>query len=147
MALHDSAVSVFDTKYTYTFWRPVTAIRAGDTDGNPRTIADGEWISFLNTPPYPDYTCGLTTNVGAGFEVLRRYFRTDSLPYTLTAAGHTRSFSRLAEADAEAVSARVFGGMHFRTGCQRGTLQGRQVGRFVIQHSLRPLERGRGPKA
>lgn len=145
MALHDSAVSVFDTKYTYTFWRPVTAIRAGDTDGNPLTVADPDWISYLNTPPYPDYTCGLTTNVGAAFEVLRRHFRTDALPYTLTAAGLTRSFKRLAEADAEAVSARVFGGMHFRTGCRRGILQGRQVGRFVIQHSLRPIKHGHWP--
>ena len=66
MAVHDSAVSVYDTNYTYNFWRPVTAIRAGDTDGNHSTVADSEWISFLNTPPYPDYTCGLTTNVGAG---------------------------------------------------------------------------------
>lgn len=145
MAVSDSAVSVFDTKYTYNFWRPVTAIRAGDTDGNPATEADATWISYQNTPPYPDYTCGLTTNVGAGLEVLRRYFRTDSLPYTMTAAGLTRSFSRLAQADAEAVGARVFGGMHFRTGCARGIIQGRQVGRFVIQHSLRAMDdRGHG---
>ena len=147
MALHDATVAVFDTKYTYRFWRPVTAIRAGDTDGNPLTVADRDWISYQNTPPYPDYTCGLTTNVGAGLEVLRRYFRTDALPYTLTTpAGLTRSFKRLAEADAEAVSARVLGGMHFRTGCRRGILQGRQVGRFVMQHSLRPLSRGHWPK-
>lgn len=143
MALHDATVAVFDTKYTYNFWRPVTAIRAGDTDGNPLTVADPEWISYQNTPPYPDYTCGLTTNVGAGLEVLRRYFRTDTLPYTLTtAAGLTRSFERLVEADAEAVSARVFGGMHFRSGCRRGILQGRQVGRYVIEHSLRPVKFG-----
>lgn len=144
MAISDSAVSVFDTKYQYNFWRPVTAIRAGDTDGNPATAPDPSWISYQNTPPYPDYTCGLTTNVGAGLEVLRRYFRTDYLPYTQTAAGLTRSFSRLAEADAEAISARVFGGMHFRTGCVRGITQGRQVGRFVIQHSLRPLDQDHG---
>jgi hypothetical protein len=143
MALHDSAVSVFDTKYTYTFWRPVTAIRAGDTDGNSATEADASWISLLNTPPYPDYTCGLTTNTGAGLEVLRRYFRTDTLPYTLTAGGLTRSFARLSQAEDEAVSARVYGGMHFRTGCERGIIQGRQVGRFAIQHSLRELKPAR----
>ena len=141
MAISDSAVSVFDTKYTYNFWRPVTAIRAGDTDGNSATEVDPAWISYQNTPPYPDYTCGLPNNVGAGLEVLRRYFRTDYLPYTQTIpAGLTRSFARLAEADAEAVNARVYGGMHFRTGCERAKIQGRQVGRFVIQHSLRPLD-------
>lgn len=139
-ALSDAAVSVFDTKYTYTFWRPVTAIRAGDTDGNPKTPADAAWLSYQNTPPYPDYTCGLTTQTGAGMEVLRRYFGTDDLPYSLTAAGATRSYANLMEAEDEAVDARVFGGMHFRTGCARGIIQGNQVGRFVIQHSLRSLK-------
>jgi hypothetical protein len=144
MAVHDSAVSVFDTKYAYTFWRPVTAIRAGGSDGNHATAPDAEWISYLNTPPYPDYTCGLTTNTGAGLEVLRRYFRTDDLPYTLTGAGATRTFARLSQAEAESVDARVFAGIHFRTGCARGIIQGKQVGRFVIQHSLRPAKRNRG---
>jgi len=144
MAAHDAAVSVFDTKYTYNFWRPVTAIRAGDTDSNPATAPDPDWISYQNTPPYPDYTCGLTTITGAGLEVLRRYFRTDELPYSLTAAGATRSFATLSQAEAEAVNARVFGGMHFRTGCVRGVIQGNQVGRFAIRHSLRPLPHGKG---
>ena len=143
VALHDAAVSVFDTKYTYHFWRPVTAIRAGDTDHNPATEADPNWISYQNTPPYPDYTCGLTTQTGAGLEVVRRYFHTDEIPYTLTAVGATRSFATLSQAEAEAVNARVFGGMHFRTGCVRGVIQGNQVGRFAIRHSLRPLPRGK----
>ena len=60
------AVTVFDTKYTYNFWRPVTAIRAADTDGNPLTVPDGDWLSYQNTPPYPDYTCGLTNADGFG---------------------------------------------------------------------------------
>jgi len=141
MALSDSTVAVFDTKYTYNFWRPVTAIRAGDTDGNPATDADPSWLSYQPTPPYPDYTCGLTTNTGAAVEVLRQYFGTDAIAYTFTAAGNTRSYSSLSEAAAEAVDARVFGGMHFRTGCVQGVRQGTQVGRFVIQHSLNPLKR------
>jgi hypothetical protein len=141
MAISDSAVSVFDTKFTYNFWRPVTAIRAGANDGNSATEEDTNWLSYQNTPPYPDYTCGLPNNVASGMEVLRRYFRTDYLQYEQTiASGLKRSFSRLSEAEAEAVNARVYGGMHFRTGCERAKIQGRQVGRFVIQHSLRPLD-------
>ena len=143
LAQHDATITVFDTKYTYNFWRPVTAIRAGATDGNPATAADPAWLSYQATPPYPDYTCGLTINSGASFEVLRRFFGTDDIAYTLTAAGLTRSFSSLSQAAAESVDARVFGGMHFRTGCAVGVKQGEKVGRFVILHSLKPLK-GKG---
>jgi hypothetical protein len=141
VALHDATITVFDTKYTYNFWRPVTAIRAGATDGNPLTDPDPNWLSYQATPPYPDYTCGLTNNTGAALEVLRRFFGTDDIAYTLThPAGLTRSFSSLSQAEAEAVDARVFGGMHFRTGCVQGIRQGNKVGRFVIQHALKELK-------
>lgn len=141
VALHDGTITVFDTKYTYNFWRPATAIRAGATDGNPDTAPDPNWLSYQATPPYPDYTCGLTNNTGAALEVLRRFFGTDDIAYTLTAAGaNTRSFSSLSQAEAEAVDARVFGGMHFRTGCVQGIRQGNKVGRFVILHALKPIK-------
>jgi hypothetical protein len=143
MALSDSAVAVFDAKYTYKFWRPVTAIRAGDTAGNPATAPDAAWLSYQGTPPYPDFTCGLTTNTGAAVKVLRRFFGTNDIAYTLTVGTLTRSYSSLSQAAAESVDARVFGGMHFRTGCVHGVRHGEQVGRFVIQHELRPLK-GRG---
>jgi hypothetical protein len=139
MANADAAVTVYDTKYTYNFWRPVTAIRAGDTDGNPFTFADATWLSYQNTPAYPDYTCGLTNNTGSGLAVIRSYFGTDRIGYTLTTPGGiTRSFDSLSQAGFESVDARVFGGMHFRTGCLLGLIQGGQVGRYVFQHSLRP---------
>lgn len=146
MALSDAFVSVFDTKYTYNFWRPVTAIRAGDTDGNPATEADPAWSSYQPTPAYPDFTCGLTINAGAAVEVIRRQFGTDHLPYTLTVAGLTRSFATLSQAGDESVDARVFGGMHFRTGCELGLRQGEKVGRFVTLHALKALKpRRAGP--
>lgn len=142
MAQADAAVATYDTKYTYNFWRPVTAIRAAGTDGNDATVPDASWLSYQNTPPYPDYTCGLTTVAGAATEVLRRYFGTDDIGYTLTTPGGiTRTFTSLSQAAADAVDARVFGGMHFRAGCVRGVRQGEQVGRFVIQHTLRPLKK------
>lgn len=145
VALHDDTVTVFDTKYTYNFWRPTTAIRAGATDGNPATDPDPNWLSYQLTPPYPDYTCGLPNNTGAALEVLRRYFGTDDIAYTLTASGLTRSYSSLSQAEAEAVDARVFGGMHFRTGCVVGIRQGEKVGRFVILHALKEIKgKGKG---
>ena len=144
LAGHDAAIAAFDTKYTYNFWRPVTAIRAADTDGNPATVADPDWLSFVVTPPYPDFTCGLTNATGSGFEVLRRFFGTDDVAYTFTAAGITRSYTSFSQAGAESVDARVFGGMHFRTGCELGLKQGAKSGRFAFQHYLRPLNPGKG---
>jgi hypothetical protein len=140
MAQSDSSIAAFDTKYTYNFWRPVTAIRAADTDGNPATVADPAWLSYQVTPAYPDFTCGLTNASGASFEAMRRFFETDDVGYTFTASGITRSYSSLSQAGNESVDARVFGGMHFRTGCERGLKQGEQVGRFVARHYLKPIK-------
>lgn len=139
LASTDSTIAVFETKYHYNFWRPVTAIRAADSDSNPFTVADPAWLSYQVTPPYPDYTCGLTTNVGSVTEVLRQYFGTDKIAYTFTAAGITRNYQRLSDADEDAVDARVYGGMHFRTGCEQGIRYGGKVGKFMVQSQLRPL--------
>jgi hypothetical protein len=139
VSVNDALITVFDTKFTYNFWRPVTAIRAADTDGNPATTPDPAWLSYIPTPPYPDYTCGLPNVVGASTETLRQYFGTSALPFTFTAAGITRNFRYLPDVDADAVNARVFGGIHFRTGCVQGIRQGSRVAKFVSQHELRPL--------
>ena len=144
----DASISVFDTKYTYNFWRPVTAIR-WTNDGNPFTESDPAWLSYMPTPPYPDYTCGLTTITGSTNAVLRQYFGTDAVRYTLSATipqaaplppeTLTRSYRTLSQASAEAVDARVFGGMHFRDGCEQGVRQGTKVARFAFEHYLKPV--------
>lgn len=164
----DGLIQVFDTKYTYNFWRPVTAIRWTGSDGNPATTPDGSWLPLFSfpgpwsTPPYPDYTCGLPTASGANVEVLRRYFGTDNVGYSLTVtlpelrsppppgpfpAGYllaaktvTRSYATLSQAANESASARVYAGIHFRSGCKLGITKGEQVGRFVIQHYLKPVK-------
>lgn len=143
MALHDATVTMFEAKYYYAFWRPITAIRAADTDGNPDTVADPGWLSYLTTPPYPDFPSGLCSHVGTTIEVLSGYFGTHELGFTATAAGITRSYTNLRQAEADAVDARVFGGIHFRTADVYAVRMGEHVGRFVLQHALRP-EKGRG---
>lgn len=168
MAETDGMIQVFDTKYTYTFWRPVTAIHWTGNYGNPATPAAPDWMPFFSfpgpwsTPPYPDYTCGLPTASGANVEVLRRYFGTDKVGYSLTVtlpalvsppqpspfpAGYalpartvTRSYASLSQAANESASARVYAGIHFRSGCTLAITKGEQVGRFVIQHYLKPLK-------
>lgn len=140
MAVTDALFATFNVKYHYNFWRPYTAIRWAD-DGNPATTSDPTWTSYITTPPYPDYTCGLPTTIGASTGILREYFGTDNVSYTLTAAGMTRSYATLSQASAEAASARVYGGIHFRTGCVRGVEQAEDVAGFVFNTQLRPLRR------
>lgn len=141
-------------KYTYNFWRPVTAIRWAD-DGNPGTESDPAWRPFLVTPPYPDYPCALPSGTGAATEALRQFFGTDAVPFTrvflapavplpapmvaLPPKAITRSFATLSDATADAESARVYAGIHFREGCRAGARQGTQIGRFVALHAFRPV--------
>jgi VCPO second helical-bundle domain len=154
IATADALIANQTWKYTYTFWRPVTAIRWPD-DGNPDTQSDATWRPFLVTPPYPDYPCALPSGTGAATSVLREFFGTDHVAFTVTfnAPGVslpapmsalppktiTRSFTTLSQAVAEAQSARIYAGLHFREGCVAGAHQGTQIGRFVIRHELRPL--------
>ena len=155
MAQADALIANQTWKYTYNFWRPVTAIRWAD-DGNPRTASDTAWRPFLVTPPYPDYPCALPTATAAATEVLREFLGRDDIAFTRThnapavalpapmaplpAKAITRTFDSLSQAAAESRDARVFAGIHFREGCQAGARQGSQVGRFVVGHELRRLK-------
>jgi hypothetical protein len=145
VAMADGFIAGFETKYDFNFWRPVTAIRAGDTDGNDATIADPNWISLLNTPNVPDYTSTHSVLGGASSEVLRRFFEDDDVPFTNTSgvpfAGITRSYSSFSQAAAENGDSRVYAGIHFRSAVEDGIKQGGQIGRFVFTHALQPLNR------
>ena len=154
MAQADALIANQTWKYTYKFWRPVTAIRWPD-DGNPNTASNPTWRPFLVTPPYPDFPCALPTISGAGAEVLRQFFGTDDIAFTrnfnagpvplpapldpLPAKAITRSFDSLSEAEAESQMARVYAGIHFYEGCVAGTRQGNKVARFTVQHYLKPV--------
>jgi len=153
IAQADALIANQTWKYTYNFWRPVTAIRWAD-DGNPDTVSDPVWRPFLVTPPYPDYPCALPSATGASAEVLREFFGTDRIAFgrsfnappvplpspmsPLPAKVIERSFTSLSEAVAEARAARVFAGIHFAEGCRAGARQGAQIARFVVRHELRP---------
>ena len=156
IATADALIANQTWKYTYSFWRPVTAIRWPD-DGNPETQSDPVWRPFLVTPPYPDYPCALPSGTGAAASVLREFFGTDDIAFTVTfnagpvplpaplaplpARSITRTFSSLSQAVEEAQSARVYAGLHFREGCVAGARQATQIGRFVVGHGLRPLRK------
>ena len=143
LAMADGFIAGFQTKYDFNFWRPVTAIRAGDTDGNDATVADPAWSTLLNTPMIPDYTSTHSVLGGAASEVLRWFFRDDDVPFTTTSgvpfAGLTRSFTSFSQAASENGESRIYAGIHFRSAVEEGIRQGKHIGRFVFRHTLKPL--------
>lgn len=148
IAQADVPISVFESKYHYTFWRPVTAIRWLD-DGNPDTKPDAGWTPYLVTPPYPDYPCGTPALAGAGTEILRDFFATDDFPWTaasgfpgqpgVPAGTVVRTYRTFSGAADESAMARVYAGIHFGTGCHVGVKQGEKIARYAFEHLLRPF--------
>lgn len=143
-AMADGFIAGFDAKYAYNFWRPVTAIRAGDTDGNDQTLGDPTWSSFLVAPNIPDYPSTHSVLGAAAAEVLARFFdNEDEIAFT-TASGNpfpgiTRSFTSFSQAAQENADSRVYAGIHFRRTCTDGLKQGEKVGRFAFRHYLKPI--------
>jgi hypothetical protein len=139
-AVTNSLIAVWDGKFTYMFWRPVTAIQNGDIDGNRKTEADPAWAPFITTPSHPEYPAAHTT-VGAGaLAFYTEWFGTDRFPLVFKGnAGAIRNYTSVAEVHAEEGNARVWGGMHWRSSTEAGTALGRKVGRYTARHLLQPL--------
>ncbi len=144
MATADGIITGFNTKYTYNFWRPITAIRAADTDGNDDTTADPTWTSLSPTPAHPDYTSNHTIYSAAAAKVLALVFGSDDFDFSITSStapnGAVRSYHSFSEAAEECGMARVWVGFHFQTAVTHGFNQGKQVGRFAFEHCLRPVK-------
>ena len=134
-------LAAWDGKYTFTFWRPVTAIRAGDTDDNSATQPDPSWTPFIVTPSHPEYPAAHTT-VGAsvlGFYTV--WFGTDEFPLAFKGNGGViRNYTSVNEIHAEEGNARVWGGMHFRNSTEVGTNVGSKVGKYTATHLLKLLD-------
>lgn len=142
MATADTAVAVFDAKYAFGFWRPVTAIRNGDRDGNDATTRDPAWEPFLPTPMHPEYPCAHCALQGSAARVLELLVGNNIATVNLTsstAPGAVRHYSRLTDYVAEVVNARVYGGMHYRRSGEVGVQLGRRVAEDVVERQLRPL--------
>jgi hypothetical protein len=141
LATADSQIACWDSKYYFEFWRPVTAIRLADTDGNDDTVVDTTWTPLLVTPPFPEYTSGHSCASSGAATVLAAYFG-DATPFTAksqTNLGWTRSFSSFSGAVAEVADARVFAGIHFRTACAVGVEMGAGVAEYVMEHLMERL--------
>ena len=144
LAAADASIACWDAKYTYNFWRPLTAIRGGDSDGNDVTAGDATWQPLHGTHPHPEYPSGHTTNSGAMAAALELLFGDDpGAPLVVTLSGITRQWATFDEAVEEVIDARVYSGIHFRTSDEVGARLGRQVAHFISTHALRPCK-GRG---
>jgi hypothetical protein len=151
LALADGYIAMKDSKNHYNYWRPITAIRAGDSDGNPDTSGDPDWTPLRPTPPDQDYPSGHSIEGGAAAEILKQFFGTDAISFqdcsVTLPAGSTcsdptpvlRSYASFSQAAVENAYARILVGFHFRKAVEEGTDYGRKIGKRAINLFLGPL--------
>ena len=133
IAMADAAICAWDAKYTFHFWRPVTAIAFAEPELN--------WASFIVTPPFPDYVSGHSTFSGAAATVLALFYGTEDLPFTIGSdflPGVYRSFPTCLDAADEAAVSRLYGGIHFRSANEDGLQAGISIGEWAATHYLQP---------
>jgi PAP2 superfamily len=139
IAMADAAICAWDAKYNFDFWRPVTAIAFAEPELN--------WMSFIVTPPFPDYVSGHSTFSAAAATVLPLFYGTEDLPFTTGSdflPGVYRSFSTCFDAAEEAAASRIYGGIHFRSASEDGLQSGISIGEWTVAHFLLPSHnRGR----
>jgi PAP2 superfamily protein len=142
MAMDDALIAVFDAKYTYNFWRPVTAIRNGDVDGNDATERDPSWSPFIDTPMHPEYPCAHCIVSGSLGTVLQAEIGSGATP-VLTATspfapGAPRTWKTIAEFVQEVAQARIYDGVHYRNSTEVGSSMGKQIGELAVKSFAKP---------
>ncbi len=146
IALADSYIAGWDSKFHYNFWRPYTAVRAAGTDGNDNTTVDASWEPLMNTPPVHDYPSTHSTLGNAAATVLNAIVGSNT-GFTMTStsaepANSTRSFVNFDQAAQENADSRVFAGIHFRFSCERGLELGKRIGDWTVENRLKPNGKG-----
>jgi hypothetical protein len=143
MAVADSYTAGWDSKFHYNFWRPYTAIRAAANDLNDETLPDNTWESLEVAPPVQDYPSTHSALGNAAAKVLAAVFG-NATPFTMTSftavpAGYSRSFTSFSQAADENAASRVMAGIHFRFSCEAGQKLGDDVGNYMVQKYLKPI--------
>lgn len=146
IALADSYIAGWDSKFHYNFWRPYTAVRAAAADGNDNTAEDASWEPLMNTPPVHDYPSTHSTLGNAAATVLNEIIGSHT-GFTMTStsaepANSTRSFTNFEQAARENADSRVWAGIHFRFSCDRGLELGKRIGDWTVGHQLKPDSKG-----
>ena len=136
MAATDAFIAVFDAKYAYEFWRPITAVRHAG--------ADPAWLPLVDTPMHPEYPCAHCISSAAVATVLEAHFGRGTIPVvhmtSPTAPGVTRSWSRVGDYVTEVNNARIWGGIHYRNSTEVGERMGRRIGALAIERQLTALD-------
>jgi hypothetical protein len=142
VALADAYIAVFDAKYHYEFWRPITAIRNGDINGNPATELEATWQPIENTPMHPEYPCAHCIQAGAAVAVIESVLGSPVIPEvsvtSTTAPGVTHRWTNLGAFSDEISNARIWAGFHYRFSTRVGTDMGRQIGEYVMKNVMQP---------
>lgn len=140
----DALIACFDAKYHYVFWRPITAIRAGDTDGNDATRGDPNWSPLLPvTPNHPEYPSAHSCVTPAGGRVIAKFLRTQQIDFTipsLTGLGD-RHYARPRDLQDEVSNARIWGGIHYRSAVEEGIVIARKTTHQVLAHHFKRSNR------
>ncbi len=147
MAIADGLISSMESKLIYEYWRPVTAIRAGDTDGNKKTEPDPGWLPLVVTPPYPAYPSNYASIGFAAGAVLEEAYGKGGHSITLISISplvdvtlHYTTFSQMTD---DIYDARIYGGIHYRFDMEAGSRMGRHVGSYILRNQL-GLVHGKG---
>ena len=137
MAMDDALIAVFDAKYTYNFWRPITAIRNGELDGNNATAPEAGWTPLIDTPMHPEYPCAhciVSASMGAVLEAEIGGGPVPKLSSTSpTAPGAVRTWTSVADFVREVAEARIYDGVHFRNSTEVGTAMGKKIGELAAK--------------
>lgn len=143
VARADSMVAVFDAKYHYNFWRPVTAIRHGDNDNNPATERDASWLPIAETPMHPEYPCAHCIQAASMCAVLEAVIGTPEIAEVTmtspTAPGVTRRWTDLRAFVKEVSEARIWAGFHYRSSTRIGQDMGHKIGEYVVSNTMQPV--------
>jgi PAP2 superfamily len=143
IAINDALIAVFDAKYHYNFWRPITAIRNADIDGNADTDREATWQPIPDTPMHPEYPCAHCILSGAVAGVVKAALGTDEIPEIAmtspTAPGVTHRWTNMATFAEEVANARIWAGFHYRSSTRVGTDMGVKIGEYVVKSVMQPV--------
>ncbi len=142
ITLADTRIAVWDAKYEYGFWRPVTAINTVTDYGNADAVPDETWAPLIETPNHPEYPSGHSITGGGGARLLATVFGSDAISFAVTSdtlPGVTRGFSKLSDAELENANSRIYGGLHYRFSNETGIALGHQVADYVAANYLKAI--------